>query len=147
MNPNDVQCSINCPFNDNAVGYSGPTLPRSFTLVGHGRIGYGVSLTLSIILSPGKSFTLTGHGRQAYEVSSNLSIDHSRDSILDLFSLANVEGISRALIRSMIQVNQTRILFVWDSDWGLFWGLIAAHPSRLKLKVPYTVTTGTFAHG
>ncbi len=143
MNPNDVQCSINCPFNDNTVGCSGPTLPRSFTLVDHGRIGYGVSPTLSIILSPGKSFTLTYYERQAYGVFSNLSIYHSRDPILDLFSLAIIWGNSRALIRSTIRGNQTRILFVLDSAQGLFWGLIAAHPSGLKLNVPYTVITGT----
>ena len=143
MDPNGNQCSINCPFNDNTLGYSGFTLPRSFTLADHGRGSHGIFSMLSIILSPGKSFTCAYYERQAYGVSFSLSIDHSRDPILDLFSLANVGGNSRALFRTTIRGNQTRILFVWGSARGLFWGLIAAHPSRLKLDVPYTVITGT----
>ena len=143
MDPNGIQCSIDCPYNDNAVGYPGFTLPRSFTLTGHGRISCGISPTLSIILSPGKSFTRTHYERQAYGIPSNLSIHHFRGPILDLSSLAIIWGNSRALFLSMIRGNQTRILFVLDFVWALFWGLIAAHPSRLKLNVPYTVITGT----
>ena len=143
MDPNGNQCSINCPFNDNAVGFSRPTLPRSFTLTDHGRIGYGAFPVLSIILSPSKSFTCAYCGIQAYGVLSNLSNNYSRDPILDLFSLANVRGNSRALFLSIIDRNKTRILFVLDSARGLFWGFIAVHQLRLKLNVPYTVTTGT----
>lgn len=143
MDPNGVQFSINCPFNDNAVGCSGLTLPRSFTLVGHGRMDCGTSPVLSITLSLGKSFTRACREIQAYGIFSNLSHNHSHDLILGLFSLASVGGNSRALVRFMIRENQTRILFVLDSAWGLFWGLIAAHQLRLKLNVPYTVITGT----
>ncbi len=143
MDPNGIQCSIDCLYNDNAVGYHGFTLPRSFTRADHGRISYGISSTLSIVLSPGKSFTLAHHGKQAYRVFSNPSIDHSRDPILDYFSLASIRGNSRALFLSIIGRNQTRILFVLDFAGRLFWDLIAAHQSRLKLNVPYTVITGT----
>ncbi len=143
MDPNGIQCSIDYPYNDNAVGYHGFTLPRSFTLADPGRIGYGISPTLSIILSPDKSFTLPCYGNWAFGVLSNLSIDHSRDPILDHFSLTTVRGNSRALFLSIIRRNQTRILFVLDFAWGLFWGFIAAHQSTMKLNVPYTVTTGT----
>ena len=146
MDPNGIQCSIDYPYNDNAVGYHGFTLPRSFTLADHGRVGYGISPTLSIILSPGESFTLAHHGKQAYRDFSNPSIHHSRDPILDHFSLASVGDNSRALFLSIMRRNQTRILFVLDFVRGSFWGLIAAHQSKLKLNVPYTVITGTNAH-
>ena len=143
MDPNGIQCSIDYPYNNNAVGYPGFTLPRSFTLAGHGRIGYGISPTFSIILSPSKSFTLAHYGKQVFGVLSYLSIDHSRDPILDLFSVATFWGKSRALFLSIIRRNQTRILFVLDFAWDSFWGFIAAHQSAMKLNVPYTVTTGT----
>ena len=196
MNPNDIQCSINCPFNDNTVGCSGPTLPRSFTLADHGMRVYGPFsgrliahrgpnpsqredglrrpsktfpgstftfyrpiLGLSIVCGnsratvvsrvPGRETRTVRHGIQALKTFSVLSIVLSPSKLftcIRLFSLANVEGISRALFRSIIRVNQTRILFAWDSAQGLFWGFIAAHPSRLKLNVPYTVITGTNAH-
>ena len=143
MDPNGNQCSIDCPFNDNTVGCHGLPLPRSFKLTGHGRISHRVFSTLSIILSPGQSFTLAHYGKQAYGVLSNISNNYSRDPILDLFSVASVGGNSRALVLSIIRGNQTRILFVWGFARGLFWSLIAAHLSRLKLDVPYTVITGT----
>ena len=117
MNPNGVQFSINCLFNDNAVGYPGFTLPRSFTLI--------------------------GHKKRAYDVPFDFSINHSRGPILDHFSLASIWGNSRALFLSIIRRNQTRILFVLDLAQRLFWGLVAAHQSRLELNVPYTVITGT----
>ena len=147
MNPNGIQCSIDYPYNDNALGYHGFTLPRSFTLAGHGRIGYGVSPTLSIILSPVKSFTLAHYGKRAYGVLSNLSSNHSRDPVLDHFSVASILGNSRALFLSTIRRNQTRILFVLDFARGSFWRFIAAHHSTMKLNVPYTVITGTLCNG
>ena len=58
---------------------------------------------------------------------------------------------SEALLGALSSVDQTRILFVLDFAWRLFWGLIVAHPFRLKLSVPYTVIRahssmgGTFA--
>ena len=147
MDPNGIQCSIDYPYNDNAVGYHGFTLPRSFTRADYGRINYGISSTLSIVLSPGKSFTLAHHGKQAYRGFSNPSIDHSRDPILDYFSLASIWGNSRALFLSMIGRNKTRILFALDPARGLFWGFIAAHQLRLKLNVPYTVIRAHTAMG
>ena len=146
MHPNGNQCSIDYPCNDNTVGYHGFTLPRSFTLAGHGRVSYGAFSTLSIILSPSQSFTLAHHGKQACGVLFNLSNNHSRDPILDLFSLAIIWGNSRALFLSIINRNQTRIIFVLGSAWSLFRGFIAAHQFRLESNVPYTVITGTNAH-
>ena len=143
MDPNGIQCSIDYPYNDNVVGYHEFTLPRSFTLTDHGRISYGFSPTLSIILSSGQSFTLTHHGKQAYGVLSKLFIYHSRDPILAPFSLASIWGNSRALFLSIIRRNQTRILFVLDFARGSFWRFIEAHQPSMKLNVPYTVTTGT----
>ena len=116
-----------------------PPLPRSFTRADHGRIGYGAFSILSIILSPGKSFTLAYYERWAYGVPSNLSNNHSRDSILDHFSVATVWGNSRALSLSIIGRNQTRILFVLGFTRRLFWVFFTAYLSRLKLYVPYTV--------
>ena len=139
MDPNGVQCSINCPFSDNAVVCPGLTLPRSFTLVHHENVRYGVFSTLSIILSPGKSFTRPRHERQAWGASSNLSHNHSRTPILDLFSLVGVRGNSRALVLSTTQGNQTRILFARDFVWAFFGGLIAAHQAETELDVAYTV--------
>ncbi len=143
MDPNGIQCSIDYPYNDNTVGYHGFTLPRSFTLVGHGRMDYGVFPVFSLVLSPSKSFTLAYHEKQVCGISHNLSLHHSHDPILDHFSLASIQGNSRALFLSMIGRNQTRILFVLDFVRGSFWSLIAAHHSAMKLNVPYTVITGT----
>ena len=143
MDPNGAQCSINCPYDGNAVGFPGPALPRSFTLVGHGRMDCGAFPVFSIVLSPGKSFTCPSHERQTYIVSLSLSRNHSRDPVLDLFGLAIVRGNSHALFLAIVLGNQTRILFVLFSAGRLFLGFIAAHPSALNLNVPYTVTTGT----
>ena len=143
MDPNGIQCSIDYPYNDNTLGCPGFTLPRSFTRANHGRMGYGISPTLSIILSPSQSFTLACHRKQVYGISHNLFLHHSRDPILDHFSLASVGDNSRALFLSIMRRNQTRILFVLDFARGSFWGLIAAHQSVMKLNVPYTVITGT----
>ena len=139
MDPNGNQCSIDYPYNDNAVGYHGLTLPRSFTLIGHGRMDCGTFPVLSITLSPGKSFTLACREIQAYGILSDLSIDHSRDPILDLFSLASIWGNSRALILSIICRNQTRILFLFVRICALFSILLQCVKSGLSLKVPYTV--------
>ena len=139
MDPNGIQCSIDYPYNDNAVGYYGFALPRSFTLADHGRVGYGISPTLSIILSPGESFTLAYHRKQAYRNSSNPSIHHSRDPILDHFSLASVGGNSRAPVLSIIRRNQTRILFVLVRVCASFCILLQCIKSGSSLKVPYTV--------
>ena len=143
MNPNSVQFSINYLFNDNTVDCPGSALPRSFTLVGHGRMDYGVFSVFSLVFSPSKSFTLACHGKQVYGISHNLFLHHSRDPILDHFSLASIQGNSRALVLSIIRRNQTRILFVLDLAWDSSWGLIAAHQSVMELNVPYTVITGT----
>ena len=139
MNPNGVQFSINCPFDDNAVGCSGPTLPRSFTLVGHGSLSYGVFPLLSITLSPGKSFTLACYERQGCGVPFHFSNNHSRDPVLDFFSLASVGGNSRALFRSITRRNQTRILFVLVRVCASSYILLQCVKSGLSLKVPYTV--------
>ena len=151
MNPNGIQCSINCPFNNNAVHYPGFTLPRSFTLADHGKVSYGVFLLLSIILSPSQFFTLTCHEKQVYGVLSNPSNNHSHDPILDHFSLASVGGNSRALVLSITGRNQTRIPFVFVRVYVLFWISLQCIKSGSSLKVPYTVIRahssmgGTFA--
>ena len=139
MDPNGNQCSIDYPYNDNTAGYHGFTLPRSFTLAGHGSVSYEAFSTLSIILSPSKSFTLTHHERQAYGVLSDLSNNHSHDPILDLFSVASVGDNSRALILSIIRGNQTRILFVPFHLCALFYFLLQCVEYGSSLKVPYTV--------
>ena len=139
MDPNGNQCSIDYPYNDNTVGYHGFTLPRSFTLAGHGSVSYGAFSTLSIILSPSKSFTLTHHERQAYGVLSDLSNNHSHDPILDLFSVASVGDNPRALVLSIMRGNQTRILFVFIYARVSFCSLLQCVKSGSSLKVPYTV--------
>ena len=150
MDPNGVQCSINCPFSDNAVVCPGYTLPRSFTLVHHENVRYGAFAVLSITLSPGKSFTRALHKKQAYGVFSNLSLNHSRTSNLGLFSVASIGGNSRALVLAIMRRNQTRILFVWDVIWALLGGLIAAYQARAELDVastvirPHSVLSATF---
>ena len=69
MDPNGIQCSIDCPFSNNAVVCPGYTLPRSFTLARHESVGYGVSSVPSIALSPSQSFTRPYYERQAYGIS------------------------------------------------------------------------------
>lgn len=130
MDPNDVQCSINCPFNDNAIVCPGLTLPRSFTRTRHESVSYGVFSTLSIILSPGKSFIHPYHGKQVYGVSSNLSNNYSRTPNLGLFSLTSVGGNSRALSLAITRRNQTRILFMWDCIWTFFGGSCCSAPGE-----------------
>ena len=82
----------------------------------------------------------------AFSVLSIALINHSCDPILGLFILASVGGNSHALTLAIIRRNQIRILFVLDSTQSLFLGLITTHQSRVKLNVPYTVTTGTCGH-
>ena len=67
----------------------------------------------------GKQTRTVGYGRMGYGVLSNLSIDHSRDPVLDHFSLVLVEGNSRAFSLSVIQRNQTRILFFFFTSTAL----------------------------
>ena len=147
MDPNDNHFSINVSFNDNAVRGSGSPLPRSFTLAGHGRRAYGVFSRFSFSLSPGKSFTLTHHERQTYGILVDRSINHPRAPSLDLFSLSSVGSNSRALSLSIIQENETRILFasipVWRSILVFLRRINLENPG----KCPATVITGTFAHG
>ena len=147
MDPNGNQCSIDYLCNDNTVGYHEFTLPRSFTLAGHGRVSYRVSSTLSIILSPSKSFTLTHHRKQVYGVLSNPSNNHSRDPILGTFSLASIWGNPRALVLSIIRRNQTRILFVFVCTHVSFCILLQCVKSGSSLKVPYTVIRAHTAMG
>ena len=147
MDPNNAQFTINCPCIGNAAGCPGPALPRSFTRAGHGRRDYRSFPPLSIALSPAKSFTHDYHRRQACVIPSSLSRNHSRDPLLDLFSIAIVGGNSRALLLAIVRGNQTRILFMLDFAWSLFSGFIAAHQSAMNLHVPYTVTTGTLCNG
>ena len=56
MDPNDIQCSIDDPFSNNAVVCSGDTLPRSFTPADHGSVCYGFS-PYSSQLSPQASLS------------------------------------------------------------------------------------------
>ena len=139
MDPNSDQFSIDDPFSDNTVVCPGFTLPRSFTRARHESVHRGVFTVFSIALSPSLSFTLAHHERQAYGVFSNLSNNHSRDPILDLFSIASIRGNSRALVLSIISRNQTRILFFLNFIWAFFGSFIAVYQTEAKLDVPYTV--------
>ena len=139
MDPYGDQFSIDDPFSDNAVVCPGFTLPRSFTRAIHERMDYGTFSVLSIALSPSKSFTHSSHEKRTHGVPANLSFNHSRDPILALFSVASIWGSSRASVLSIIRRNQTRILFMWDSVWAFFGGLIAGYQTEEKLDVAYTV--------
>ena len=139
MDPNSDQFSTNCPFGDNTVGCYRPPLPRSFTLACHESVSYGFFPGLSIILSPSQSFTRLHHEKQVCGCSLNLSDNHSRDPILGLLSVASVGENSRALVLSIIQRNQTRILFVWDSVWAFWGGVVTAYQAGAELNVAYTV--------
>ena len=139
MDPNNDQCSIDCPFSDNAAVCPGLTLPRSFTRACHESVDYGGLAVLSITLSPSRSFTRPYYEKQACGVSSNLSKNYSRTPTLGLFGLASVGGNSRALILAITRRNQTRILFVWDCIWAFLRGLTAAYQAGAELNVAYTV--------
>ena len=143
MDPNGIQCSIKDSFNGNASYCLRSPLPRSFTLAGHGRWTYGLFFRLSPNLSLSKSFTLTHHERQTYEVLVDLSINHSHAFSLDPFRLASVGGNSRALLLSIIQENETRILFVSIPGWRLIFGLLRRINLENPRKCPATVITGT----
>ena len=143
MDPNDVQCSIKDPFDDNADHCPGFPLPRSFTRAGHGRQTYGIFSRLSLGLSPSKSFTLAHHERQTYRVAIDLSINHSRASSLDPFSLSRVGGNSRALLLAIIEENETRILFVSIPEWRSIFVLLRRINLGNPRKCPATVITGT----
>ena len=139
MDPSNVQCSIDCPFSDNAVVCPGYTLPRSFTRAHHENVRYGAFAVLSITLSPGQSFTRPYHEKQAWGISSNLSGNHSRAPTLCFLSLASVGGNSRAFILATTRGNQTRILFMLNPVWAFLGSLITAHQAKTELDVPYTV--------
>ena len=147
MDPNSNQCSIDYPCNDNTVHYSGLTLPRSFTLAHHGRIGYGVFPLLSIILSPSQSFTLVQDERQIYGVSSDLSNNHSCDPILDLFSVASVGGNSRAPCLVHYLGESDANSFRVGSCLCVVLLFIAVRQVGSSLKVPYTVIRAHTAMG
>ena len=144
MDPNSVQFSIETPFGYRDVGgickddgssgtnSLGPCHRSSVDVLQRYR---GWMTHLSIL----RSFTLAHYERQAYGVSSNLSKNHSRASILGLFSLASIWGNSRAPILAIVRRNQTRILFAWDSA-GIFFGSLAtAYQAKAELDVAYTV--------
>ena len=144
MHPNSVQFSIETPFGYRDVG----GICRDDGLFGTNSLGpchrpsVGVSQryrSWMTHLSIFRSFTLAHHERQAYGISSNLSKNHSRASTLGLFGLASIGGNSRALVLAIVRRNQTRILFVWDSAWMFFEGLIAIHQTETELDVAYTV--------
>ena len=108
MDPNGNQFSINVSFNDNVVRGSGPPLPRSFKPLDHGKWAYR---PFPDLLTAHRGLYSPFHEKRRYGVPLSLSTDHSRDLILDPFSLASIEGNSRAPVLAMIRRNQTRILF------------------------------------
>ena len=144
MDPNGDQFSIETPFGYRDVGgicrddgSSGTNSlgPCYLPSVGVSQRYKSWMTHLSIL----RSFTLAHHERQAYGVPSSLSNNCFHAPILGFFSLASVGGNSRALVLAIVRRNQTRILFVWDSIWPLFWSLIATYQAEGELDVPYTV--------
>ena len=125
MKPNSVQFSIETPFgyrdvggicrDDGSFGTNslGPCHRPSVGVLQRYR---GWMTHLSIL----RSFTLAYHERQAYGVPASLSNNHPHVFILGFFSLASIWSNSRALIPTIIQRNQTRILFVRDYNWAFF---------------------------
>ena len=144
MDPNSVQFSIETPFGYRDVG----GICRDDGSSGTNSLGPCHRSSVGILqryrgwmthLSIFRSFTLTHHERQAYGVSSNLSKNHPRSPTLGLFSLAIIWGNSRALILAITRINQTRILFVWNSAGTFFGSLATAYQAKAELDVAYTV--------
>ena len=143
MNPNAFQSSIDCPFCGNTSYCPGSPLPRSFKPHRHEKRAYGPFSSLSLAHWP--LTTLSRENRAMGFFGPFLEKPYATKK--PLLGRSTFRGKSRAFVLSIIRRNQTRILFVWDLVWVFFEGLIAAHQIRTELDVPYTVTTGTFAHG
>ena len=115
----------------------GFTLPRSFKPPGYGMRACGsfsgLLIAYQVLYSP-------GHGKRRYGLFWGLSWDSFHRSTKPFLGLSCVWGNSRALVRSKIRGNQTRILFASILVWRLVLGFVGAHRSRSELNVPYTVT-------
>ena len=123
MDPNDIQFSINDPFNDNAVRCPRYTLPRSFKPTGH---GIGPCGAFYDLLTAHRGLHPTGHREQAYRAF-KLSWDSLRLSKEPLLGLSGVWGNSRACVLASVQGNQTRTVSHERQAYGVSSNLSIYH--------------------